>query len=165
MTDEPSETTAIAKSIIPLFGDDGKKADYLSYRVSYFSFRESCELGGVSEKQVRRWREDEDFRYLDTKGLTELRKQFSAEYLDMQFTRNFHLVLQKDFKVLYKDAMETSLTEPEQKYLDKIRAHYTPQSLAMVKQLLGGGKIDQPFDFTKLTMTIKQEQIQIVKEV
>lgn len=165
MTEQPAETTTIAKAMIPLFGDDGKKADYLSYRVSYFSFRESCELGKVSEKQVRRWRQsDEQFNYLDTEGLTELRKQFSNEYLDMQYTRNFQLMLQKDFKVLYKDAIGKELNDTESKYLEKIRQHYTPQSLAMVKQLLGGGTVEQPFDFTKLTMTIKREQIEITQE-
>ena len=82
----------------------------------------------------------------------------------MQFTRNFHLVLEKDFKVLYKDAIGDELTENDIKYLEKIRQHYTPQSLAMVKQLLGGGTVDQPFDFTRLTMTIKREQIEIREE-
>lgn len=159
---EPSETTTIAKAALPLFGDDGKKADYLSYRVSYFSFRESCELGKVSEKQVRRWRAtDEQFNHLDTEGLTELRKQFSNEYLEMQYTRNFQLVLQKDFKILYKDATDVQLTDVETKYLEKIRQHYTPQSLGIVKQLLSGGSTAEPFNFTELTMTIKREQIEI----
>jgi len=168
MNDKPTEIEGIALSMVPHFADDGKKAHYLSYRLANFSFRESCTLGEVSEKQVRRWREaDENFKYLDTEGLTELRKQMAAEYLDMQFTRNFHLVLQKDFRILYKDATVSvgePLTEAEEKYLEKIRQHYTPQSLAMVKQLLGGGTTDQPFDFTKLTMEIKREQITFVKE-
>ena len=160
-----SETTEIARSVIPDFAGDDKKALYLSYRVANFSFRESVELSGVSEKSVKRWREaSEDFNHLDTDGLTDLRKQFAASYLDMQFTRNFHLVLQKDFKVLYKDATGFPLTDVENKYLEKIRAHYTPQSLAMVKQLLGGGKVDQPFDFTKLTLSIKREQVEIIQE-
>ncbi len=168
-----TETDSIAKSFLPMLVDDGfgntttaKRAEYLSKRICNFSVRESCQLANVSEKTVRRWRDaDPDFLRMDTEGMTELRKNFSTEYIDMQFTRNFHLVLQKDFKVLYKDAVGESLTEPEGKYLEKIRAHYTPQSLGMVKQLLGGGKIDQPFDFTRLTMTIKREQIEITKEV
>lgn len=160
-----TETVEMAKSLVPRFGDDGKKADYLSYRVTNFSMRESCQLGGVSEKQVRRWREaSPEFKHLDTDGLTELRKQFAAEYLDMQFTRNFQLVLQKDFRVLFKDATSQKMTKEEVDYMLKIRQHYTPQSLAMVKQLLGGGTVAEPFDFTRLTMTIKREQIEITGE-
>ena len=164
-----TETEAIAQAIIPYFTDGGKKAEYLGFRVANFTVRESCELGNVTEKQVRRWREaDEQFMYLDQEGLSELRKTMASESINMQFTRNFHLILQKDFKVLYKDAMIENggpkLTEDETKYLDKIRMHYTPQSLAMVKQLLGGGTTDKPFDFTKLTMTIRREQVDITQE-
>lgn len=165
---KPPETVSIANSLVPTFADDGKKAHYLSYRIANFSFRESCELGKVSEKQVRRWRAaDENFNHLDTEGLTELRKQMANEYLDMQFTRNFHLILQKDFRVLYKDATQdvtkVPLTESEDKYLDKIRQHYTPQSLAMVKQLLGGGTVEQPFNFTELSFKIKRESLEITQ--
>jgi len=167
-----TETDSIAKSFLPMLVDDGfgdtttaKRAEYLSKRICNFSVRESCQLAKVAEKTVRRWRDaDPDFLRLDTEGMTDLRKNFATEYVDMQFTRNFHLVLQKDFKVLYKDATNGGLTEAEEKYLEKIRAHYTPQSLAMVKQLLGGGTTDQPFDFTRLTMTIKREQIEIREE-
>ncbi len=162
------ETEEIASSLLPMLerdGGDGKRAEYLSKRICNFSMRESCKLANVSEKSVRRWREaDPDFFHLDTEGMTELRKKLSTEYIDMEFTRNFHLVLQKDFKVLYKDAIGELLSESEREYLLKIRQHYTPQSLAMVKQLLGGGTIDVPFDFTRLTMTIKTEQIELTKE-
>ena len=165
------ETEEMASSLLPILqGDvgDGKKASYLSKRVCNFSMRESCQLANVTEKSVRRWREaDPHFNYLDTTGINDIRKKFATELIDMQFTRNFHLVLEKDFKVLYKDAVDdpkNPLTQEETEYILKIRQHYTPQSLAMVKQLLGGGTVDQPFDFTRLTMTIKREQIEIVKE-
>lgn len=169
-----TETDSIAKSFLPMIAGDGfgdtteaKRADYLSKRVCSFSVRESCQLAKVAEKTVRRWRDaDPDFLHLDTEGMTELRKKFATQYVDMQFTRNFHLVLQKDFRVLYKDATVGGLTESEGKYLEKIRAHYTPQSLAMVKQLLGGGNIKEPFDFTKFVMktTIERQQIEITQE-
>lgn len=155
-----SETEEIASSIIPF--EDGKKAAYLVKRICNFSIRESCKLAKVHERTVRKWREeDANFLRMDTEGLTELRKQLSTEYLDMEFTRNFHLVLQKDFEVLYKTVCGTTLTDQEQNYLIKLRSHYTPQSLAMVKQLLGGGGLEQPFDFTKLTLTIRREREQI----
>ena len=163
-----SDTEEIAASMLPMLTGDGaeaKRGEYLSKRVCNFSVRESCQLAKVSEKSVRRWRQaDPHFLHLDTEGMTDLRKQLSTELIDMEFTRNFHLVLQKDFKILYKDATEQVLTENEHDYLMKIRQHYTPQSLAMVKQLLGGGTVEAPFDFTKLTMTIKREQIEITQE-
>ena len=167
-----TETDSIAKSFLPMLVDDGfgdtttaKRAEYLSKRICNFSVRESCQLANVSEKTVRRWRNtDPDFLRIDTEGMTELRKNFSTEYIDMQFTRNFHLVLQKDFKILYKDATNGGLTEGEEKYLEKIRVHYTPQSLAMVKQLLGGGNTQEPFDFTKTIFKMKLQQIEISQE-
>ena len=169
MSNQVSETEQIATSLLPLLDGDGfdaKRAEYLSKRVCNFTMREACKLADVSEKSVRRWREaDPEFHQLDTEGMTDLRKQLSAQYVDIEFTRNFHLVMQKDFKILYKDATEPDkITEAEANYLNKIRQHYTPQSLAMVKQLVGGGTVDKPFDFTKLTLEIKREQITIVQE-
>jgi len=169
-----TELEQIASSMLPKLMDDGfgatpesKRADYLSKRICNFSVRESCQLAGVHEKSVRRWREaDPEFCRLDTSGMTDLRKALSTHLLDFQFTRNMHLVLQKDFRVLYKDAVEPEhMTEKDTEYLNKIRQHYTPQSLAMVKQLLGGGTVEKPFDFTKLTLSIKREQIEVTQEV
>ena len=165
MNESLTETESIAKSFIPTFSDDNKRATYLSYLIANFAHREACQLTPVSEKQVHRWKEaDLNFARICTEGLQALRKEFANTFIDMQFTRNFHLVLQKDFKVLYKDALGQELTENEVRYLEKIRQHYTPQSLAMVKQLLGGGTVDQPFDFTRLTLTLKREQISITQE-
>lgn len=163
------ETEEIASSLLPMLqndGGDGKRADYLSKRVCNFSMHEACKLANVSMKSVHRWRDaDPHFLYLDTEGMTNLRKKLSTEYVDMEFTRNFHLVMQKDFRVLYKDATAPStMSDQEIAYLNKIRQHYTPQSLAMVKQLLGGGSVEQPFDFTKLTLTLKREQTEIKYE-
>ena len=158
-----SETEEMASSLLPMLqadGGDGKRAEYLSKRVCNFSMRESCKLANVSEKSVRRWREaDPNFYHLDTEGMTELRKKLGNELIDMEYTRNFHLVLQKDFKVLYKDAIDTPLTEDEKVYLLKIRQHYTPQSLAMVKQLLGGGTVEAPFNFTDIVFTMRREKV------
>ena len=109
-----TELEQIASSMLPKLMDDGfgatpesKRADYLSKRICNFSVRESCQLANVSEKSVRRWREaDPEFNRLDTEGMTNLRKVLSTQLLDIQFTRNMYLVLQKDFRVLYKDAVE-----------------------------------------------------------
>ncbi len=162
---EMANIAEIVEQAIPTFSGDSKKARYLSYRISNFSIRESIKLAKVSDKQVRRWRDaDSKFAHLDGDGLTELRKTMANEFLDMQFTRNFRMVLEKDFTVLYKDATGDPMTASELKYMEKIRGHYTPQSLAMVKQLLKGGDIDKPFDFTSLTLQIQREQITIVRQ-
>ena len=174
----PTETESIALAFVPSFADDSKKATYLSYLVSNFAHREACQLTPVSEKQVGRWKDaDPNFALVCGVQLPQLRKEFANQFIDMQFTRNFHLILQKDFRILYKDAVLSQiiadgktptdsqrLYESEVRYMEKIRQHYTPQSLAMVKQLLGGGTVDQPFDFTKLTMRIKTEQVEIIQE-
>lgn len=156
-----SETEEMANSIVPFMHDE-KKSRYITKRICNFSVREACQLANVTEKSVRRWREaDSRFNHLDTEGLTELRKTFANEFIDMQFTRNFHLVLEKDFKILYKDATDVELTEKESDYLIKMRSHYTPQALAVVKQLLSGGTIEEPFNFTKTVMTIRREKQEI----
>ncbi len=177
-----TETENIAQSFVPTFSDDNKKATYLSYLIANFAHREACKLTPVSEKQVRRWKDaDQNFLHICTEGLQALRKEFASTFIDMQFTRNFHLVLQKDFRVLYKDAVLSTLlaegktpaetqklTDNEYKYLEKIRQHYTPQSLAMVKQLLGGKPLDEKFDITKLIFRISEEktvkQVEITQE-
>lgn len=161
-----SEALDLARSALPMFEEeDTKKSLYLSYRLSNFSRFQSVELSSIHRKTLARWTEaDPNFAYIDGEGIGEMRKQLANEFLDMQFTRNFHLVLQKDFKILYKDAINQQLSPNESEYLNKIRQHYTPQSLAMMKQLLGGGTVEQPFDFTKLTISIRREQIDMVQE-
>ena len=157
-----SETESVALSMMPNLEEEGKKGAYLAKRICNFSVRESCQLAKVSEKSVRRWREaDPEFARIDGNGLTELRKRLANEYVDMEFTRNFHLVLQKDFEILYKSATGAVLTEKEEAYLLKIRAHYTPQSLAMVKQLLGGGTTEEPFNFSRYVLSIRREREEI----
>lgn len=161
------DTSAVemVENMIPTFSDDSKKAVYLSYRISNFSVSESCALAKVSKRQVFRWRTDSEFQHIDGDGLTALRKKVSNEYMDMQYTRNFRLVMEKDFRTLYMDATAPEKMEyADIKYLEKLRQHYTPQSLATIKQLASGGTVEQPFDFTKLTMVLKREQIEITQE-
>lgn len=170
LLDQQSETENIAESMLPyLMGDgigdttDNKRASYVAKRICGFTVRESCKMAGLCEKTIRRWREaDETFARMDTEGLTELRKQLASNIIDMQFTRNFHMFLEKDFKVLYKDATEPSkLTDDDKKYLNRIRQYYTPQALAMVKQILGGGTVEEPFNFSKMVLRVEREKIEV----
>lgn len=155
------DTENISQSIIPYY-DDTKKTRYLSFRVAGFAVREAMDLTPCSWRSVKRWREeDEQFGHFDTDKLADLRKELSNEYLSVEFTRNFHLVLQKDFAVLYKDAMSLPLSDREHQYLLKLRNHYTPQQLAFIKQLLGTIDPGKQFDFTKLTFIIRREREEV----
>lgn len=161
MSEEKSTTTEnMAQSLVPFYTDGGKKSKYLSYIVASFSVTEAAKLAKVHLKTVQRWRKDDlQFQEIENRGLTDLRKQLSKELIDIEFTRNFRMVLQKDFDVLFKTVTGVMLTDREHQYLLQIRKHYTPQQLAMIKQILGevtgAGK---EFDFTKLTLTIRRER-------
>lgn len=153
-------TEGIAQSLIPYYTDGGKKARYLSYLVASFSVMEAVKLAKIHYRTVKRWREeDSSFEKLEAKAVGELRKQLSDQLIDIEFTRNFRLVLAKDFEVLFKDAQGEVLTESEEKYLMVIRKFYTPQQFAMIKQLVGGdGEKGEAFDFTKTVLTIRLEK-------
>ena len=153
---ELTTTEGIAQSLIPYYMDGGKKARYLSYMIAGFSIMESVKLAKIHLKSVMRWREsDAKFKELE-ESTPELRQQLADHLIDIEFTRNFRLVLAKDFEILFKDATGGALTEKEQAYLLVIRKFYTPQQLMMVKQLISGdGDKSQPFDFTKTVLEIR----------
>lgn len=165
MTSALTETEGIAQSLIPYYMDGGKKARYLSYIVAGFSVMEAVALAKVHLKSVKRWREeDPNFQPLEEQAIGELREQLSNQLIDIEFTRNFRLILAKDFQILFKDAQNQTLTEKEQQYLFVIRKFYTPQQLAMIKQLVGGTVGQQEaFDFTKTVLTIRLEREQSVR--
>lgn len=160
-----SDVAELAESTIDvgnLMAQDGtKKAEYLSYRVCNCTIRESTKLAKVTERMVRYWRaNDQQFAYIDGEGLTNYRQKFANNLIDMEFTKNFRLILQKDFAILYKSLIhgDESLSDKEHQYLLKIRSHYSPQNLAAIKQLLAGGTIQEPFDFTKTVLTIRRDR-------
>ena len=159
-----SEVENIAQNLLPL-PQDSNKYKYLVHRISGLSMREACELVGCTDKHVHNWRRDEEFRKLDGLGMTELRQQLSDQYTNIEFTRNFHLVLQKDFDVLLK-SVNGELTKEEEKYLLKLRAYYTPQHLLAMKQLVGEVAKDDGFDFTKevFAMRLTRESIEVHTE-
>ena len=143
-------TEGIAQSLLPYYMDGGKKARYLSYMIASFSVREALKLTGVTHKTLTIWR-NTDPKFVELEESTpELKRQLADQLIDIEFTRNFRLILDKDFQILYKDATSETLTEKEQQYLLVIRKFYTPQQLMMIKQLVSGdGDRDKPFDFTR----------------
>jgi len=152
----------IAESIVPYFPEDGKKSKYLAYRVCGFNHKESRFHAGVTFTSVKRWCEaDTEFAKLDTTGLNELKEKLSAKYLNVEFTRNFHLVMQKDLKVLTKSIKSPdNLTPQENQYLLKLRAFYTPQQYAVIQQLVGE-VTGEGFDFKKLIFEVSREREEV----
>jgi hypothetical protein len=160
---EPGETEAIAEAMLPILTNNDNKNRYLTLRALGMTILEASKLIKVHLATIYRWRrEDEAFNIADTEGLTDAKKKLANEFLSMEFVRNFHLALTKDFDVLIKAAMGNDLSNQEQEYLLKIRPQYTPQQLGFIKQL--SGEIDKPdeMDFTKLTLTIRRERDEMI---
>jgi len=157
------KTEQVAESILPYFPDDSRKSKYLSFRVCGFGVREAAGLAGVTESSVRNWRKnDPEFKALDLSGISELKKQLSSEFLNLEFTRNFHLVLQKDFNILLKSVTDgETLDDKEHAYLLKLRQFYTPQQFAVIQQIIGESKSDG-FDFTDLIFSIRKESQELI---
>jgi len=152
-------TEGAAQSLINYYADGGKKARYLSYLVASFSVMEAVKLAKVHLKSVKRWREEPAFMELEQKALGELREQLSNQLINIEFTRNFRLVLAKDFQILFKDAQDKVLTEKEQQYLLVIRKFYTPQQLIMIRQIISGKDLSgDAFNFTNIAIKISLEK-------
>ena len=156
-SNDSTPTENVAQSLIPYFTQGGNKSRYLGYLVAGFSRPEAVKLTGVHPTTVKVW-EDEDPKFVEVQEqcLTTLRHRLSDELLDIEFTRNFKLVLNKDFSILFKDSTGEVLTEKEQQYLMLIRKFYTPQQLMMVRQLFSdNGEKKEAFDFTKTVLEIR----------
>jgi len=163
MPEELTATESIAHSLIPYYSDGSKKARYLSYIIAGFSTMEAIKLSKIHLKSVHRWREsDPVFVELEAKASTSLRRELADHLIDIEFTRNFRLVLAKDFEILFKDASGEQLTDKEEDYLKLIRKFYTPQQFAMIRQIIGGnGEAKaEAFDFTRTVLTIRLEKEQ-----
>lgn len=149
-------TEGMLQSLIPFIIEGDKKATCLGYLVAGFSRQEAVKLTNIHRKTLARWiEEDKDFADFIEK-MPEVRRGLSDQIVDLEYTRNFRLVLAKDFKVLYKDASGGKLTEQESNYLNTIRKFYTPQHMVMLRQLLAGdGKKEEAFDWTKTVLEIR----------
>jgi len=126
--------------------------EYLSYRACGFTVQESCQLAGVTYTTIKRWRDsNEAFAKLDT-NVKDLIKQFSYNYIELEFIRNFRLILKKDYDVLTKSIyMPDLLTRGEEMYLSKIRSQYTPDQLMALKRILSNDDL-KDMNFTQLVL-------------
>ncbi len=145
---EPKEVSA-ATSLIPYRRDD-LRAKYLGYLCCGFSDEEALYVLGLNRNWIELMRQDSKFTDLEER-IPELRKVLSQEYTEMDFYRNFRMVLEKDHRVL-RTSLGMELVEDEetgemvpaelssfdQQYLLKMRSAYTPQQLQLLESVAGG---------------------------
>jgi transcriptional regulator with XRE-family HTH domain len=151
---------AIVQSVVEAT-NDSKKVKFLGFRASGFTIRESLSLVGIHEKTLSRWREGDILFQAHEANLPELRKTLGTEFAHLEFMRNYRLILEKDFRVISKSLSKNTdneLTPAENSYLLKARAHYTPQQLQVMQQLIGAGKDNTvAFDFTQFVLTMSRK--------
>ena len=165
---EPKEVSA-ALSLIPYRRDD-TRAKYLGYLSCGFSDEEALYVLGLTRKWLEIVRQDTKFAELEER-VPEFRKELSQEYTEMDFYRNFRMVLEKDHRILRK-SLEMDLVEDEdtgemvvaemtpfdQQYLLRLRSAYTPQQLQLLEAVASGK--DGGFNFAEW-VSKNQEIIQV----
>jgi hypothetical protein len=159
-TDTRPDAEKLVTSLIPYARDDAR-ARYLGLRSSGFTIREALKLLGYSHPALSKWRLDPTFAGIENR-LPEFRKELSLEYANLEFIRNYRLVLEKDFRILKRSLnpevitdVDTGKTVPlpldkqDQEYLLKMRTFYTPQQLQIIQTLVqSDGDKSKEFDFT-----------------
>lgn len=156
LVENTSPGEKIAQSLVPYNRDDAR-ARYLGLRSSGFAIREALRLIGKAASTLSLWRHDPQFQDLENR-IPEFRRELSLEYANLEFLRNYRLVLEKDYRVIKKSLDKgIELTFQEQQYILKMRAHYTPQQLQIIEGLVGvpSGK---EFNFTDLILTASRTQ-------
>ena len=164
---EPKEVSA-AISLIPYRRSDDR-AKYLGWLCSGFSDEEALYVLGLTTHWLESARSDSKFTELEER-IPEFRKELAREYAEMDFNRNFRMVLEKDNRILRKslgmslvededtgEMIPEELTSFDQQYLLRLRSAYTPQQLQLLEAVVGGG--NDGFNFAKW---VKDNQAAIV---
>ena len=161
---DPNDASAIAESVVPYF-DNLHKSEYLGFRACGFGVRDACQLVGVHQRTVNNWRKsDPEFILTENNALNSMRQNLAANHLNIRFTRNYALILEKDFIVIQKSTNDPdSLNKHEHEYLLKLRSSYSPQQLEVMRRLIGedGGSGETFADWViKLSRTKEELTIQ-----
>ena len=157
MTMEVTAEEQIAKSIVPYNRDDAR-ARYLGLRASGFGIREALKLIGKAQSTLSAWRHDSEFVDLENR-IPELRKTLALEYANLEFLRNYRLILEKDYRVIKASLVKDSiLPTQDHQYLLKMRSHYTPQQLQIIEVLISGSAPGQEFNFTDFIIEASRTQ-------
>ena len=165
---EPKEVSA-ATTLIPYRRDDDR-AKYLGYLCCGFSDEEALYVLGLNRAWLSSARQDSKFIELEER-IPELRQTLSREYTEMDFYRNFRMVLEKDHRILRKslemelvidnetgDLVPAEMTPYDQQYLLRLRSAYTPQQLQLLEAVVTGN--DGGFNFAEW-VSKNQEVVQI----
>ena len=145
---EPKEISAAA-TLIPYRRSDDR-AKYLGWLCSGFSDEEALYVLGLTRSWLSDARADSKFIELE-EHIPEFRKELSKEYIELDFQRNFRMVLEKDRRVI-RTSLGMELVEDEetgemvpeqlssfdQQYLLRLRSAYTPQQLQLLEAVVGG---------------------------
>ena len=144
-TDNPKQVS-IATTLIPWRKDDDR-ARFMGYLACGFDSDEALYVLGRKVEWLEEQRQDEIFSAIELK-VPEIRKELSKEYIELDFFRNFRLVLEKDFRILDKSVREEALGKQDHEYLLKLRSAYSPQQLAVLEQVMKGTVSDN-FNFAR----------------
>jgi len=149
---------ATAATLLPYRRDDNR-SKYLGYLCCGFSEEEALFVLGLNIPWLKMQRNDITFAELEEHGLVGIRKELSRDYTEMDFVRNFRMILEKDHRVIRKSlGMElepdedgqlvpAELTPYEFQYLIKLRGAYTPQQLQLLESVVSAG--NDNFNFAK----------------
>ena len=149
---EPKEVTA-ATSLIPYRKDD-LRCKYLGWMASGFSDEEALYVLGLNRYWLELQRKDDKFCTLEER-IPEFRKELSQDYTELDFYRNFRMVLEKDHRILRKSlemefeevedeetgevkTVPVEMTSFDQQYLLRLRSAYTPQQLQLLEAVVSG---------------------------
>lgn len=137
-----SDEEAALMSRVPLLAGDERKMDYLCWRATGFSVREACDLAGVTQKQVNRWRKNDPvFGVYESDRLPELQRLVGPDVLRLEFMRNFRLLLRADANVIMKgykhlNGYQVEMTDHEWQYFRQIRSHYSAKDFLDLEKAL-----------------------------
>lgn len=144
---EPKEVSA-ATALIPYRRSDDR-AKFLGWCCTGFSDEEALYVLGLNRAWLADARLDSKFTDLEER-IPEFRKELSREYLELDFQRNFRMVLEKDRRIMQR-ALEMELEENEagemvpaemtpydQQYLLRLRSAYTPQQYQLLEAVVAG---------------------------
>ena len=142
----------------------------MGLRASGFTIREALRLIGNAHSTLSLWRKDTEFVSLEDR-IPEFRKQLSLEYTNLEFVRNYRLILEKDYRVIHQsiyrqkdeDGKPLPMSEQDHTYLIKMRSHYTPQQLQIIETLILG-EAEGKFDFTDFVITAARLQERVTIE-
>lgn len=166
-TINPNDPEAIAESMVPVqvgYADD-QKSRYLALIACGFKMTEAVRMVGIHLRTAYRWRDDPTFLQSENQARGALRKKLASEHLNVEFTRNYALALQRDWMVLGKSVKDGELTKQEHEYLLRARNHYTPQQLQILQQLIstdGASKLTFE-DVVKLIASGKEVRLELTQ--